>query len=64
MLPDKEVNSSQASAESLDQDPYVVSLVSQTRPSARSQSENIRTVLDEMQGTALRRRTQLLKSGH
>jgi hypothetical protein len=64
MLPDKEVNSSQTSAESLDQDPYVVSLVSQTRPSARSQSENIRTVLDEMQGTALRRRTQLLKSGH
>lgn len=64
MLPDKEVNSNQNSAESLDQDPYVVSLVSQTRPSARSQSENIRTVLDEMQGTALRRRTQLLKSGH
>jgi hypothetical protein len=64
MLPDKEVNSNQNSAESLDQDPYVVSLVSQTRPSARSQSENIRTVLDEMQGTALRRRTQLLNSGH
>ena len=64
MLPDREVNSNQSSAESLDQDPYVVSLVSQTRPSARAQSENIRTVLDEMQGTALRRRSQLLKSGH
>jgi hypothetical protein len=65
MLPDREINSdaTKTSADNLDQDPYLVSLASNTRTSKR-QSENIRAVVDEMQGTALRRRTQLLKGGH
>ena len=44
-----------------DNDPYLVSLVSLTQDPEHPQSENIMTVADEMQGTALRRRTQLLK---
>jgi len=65
MLPDREINSddTKTSADNLDQDPYLVSLASHTRP-AKQQSENIRAVVDEMQGTALRRRTQLLKDDH
>jgi hypothetical protein len=44
-----------------DHDPYLVSLVSLTQDSEQPQSEAIKTVIDELQGTALRRRTQLLK---
>lgn len=63
MPPDREVNSDK-SADQPDRDPYLVSLVNDTHSSKLRQSENIRAVLDEMQGTALRRRTQLLKNGH
>jgi hypothetical protein len=44
-----------------DNDPYLVSLISLTQDSEQPQSEAIMTVADELQGTALRRRTQLLK---
>jgi hypothetical protein len=48
-----------------DQDPYLVSLaVAVNKQKVQLHSENIAVIVDELQGTALRRRSQLLKSGH
>jgi hypothetical protein len=48
-----------------DQDPYLVSLaVAVNKQKVQLHSENITVIVDELQGTALRRRSQLLKSGH
>jgi hypothetical protein len=47
-------------------DPYIVSLVTATKDRDRQAvqpTENISVVVDELMGTALRRRTQLLNSG-
>ena len=47
-----------------DQDPYLVSLVTAAnQQKAQLHSENIAVIVDELQGTALRRRSQLLNSG-
>ena len=61
MLPDGERSSVGNSHDQTDHDPYLVALAAKTREPKQPQSENIRAVVDEMQGTALRRRTQLLK---
>ena len=48
-----------------DQDPYLVSLaVAANTQKVRQYSESMTVIVDELQGTALRRRSQLLKSGH
>jgi hypothetical protein len=48
-----------------DQDPYLVSLAAAANDQKSQQfSENITVIVDELQGTALRRRSQLLNSGH
>jgi hypothetical protein len=47
-----------------DQDPYLVSLVTAANDrKAQHYSENITIIVDELQGTASRRRSQLLNSG-
>jgi hypothetical protein len=69
MVPDGEnisVSDAQASdhAAPHDQDPYLASLAAAANElKAQQHSENISVIVDEMQGTALRRRSQLLNSG-
>ena len=50
---------------SAEHDPYIVSLVRATRqPRPDRMSENAAIVFDELQSSSLRRRTDLLSSGH
>ena len=68
MLPDGErnpENNNSAADHAVPQmyDPYIVSLVTATKDrQAVETTENIAVVVDELLGTALRRRTQLLNS--
>ena len=45
----------------VDRDPYLVAVV---RASKGDYTENVSTVLDELEGTSLRRRVQLLTAGY
>ena len=48
-----------------DQEPYLVALaVAANSQKVQQYSENMTVIVDELQGTALRRRSQLLNSGH
>ena len=47
-----------------DQDPYLVSLATAAnKKKVQQYSENMTVIVDELQGTAVRRRSQLLNSG-
>ena len=66
MLPEAEKNTSKSHGPKdhpgvQQNDPYLVSLVTRKKHAEAEQSENINVVLDEMQGTASRRRAQPLK---
>ncbi|MCP4002039.1 MAG: hypothetical protein GY727_14105 [Gammaproteobacteria bacterium] len=62
MLPDGE-NISTNDVQQQDQDPYLVPLVAAANnQKVRKYSESMAVIVDELQGTALRRRSQLLKS--
>ena len=63
MLPDGERGSSSAHHDADSVDPYIVSIVTETRAARYGRkAEAIRVVEDEMHGTSTRRRAQLLNS--
>ena len=64
MLPDGDLTGADYNAGERATDPYIVSLVTAAREGrAAKQTENSIVVLDELASTAVRRRTELLKSG-